>query len=343
MPQSDIYAVGVTLYEMLTGRLPFESDNAVGLAYKHISEPPPSPRALNPSIPSRLEAIVLKSMAKEPQQRYSSAAEMERSLRSLQAVGQQPTIEMRVPTARPRVTQVGGQGGARTGNFRGGPVTGTLRPSVPPRNIYGTPVAAAAGVQAASRHVSSPLGSPTSMAMRPALSRCRARVSGAAPPYRLHPIGLDGRDRGRGHVFSPRLPNLSNFFGDTVVPSPTPTPIIPTATPVPPTPTPTFTPTSTPTSTPTATATPKSVAVPQLVGLTIQQPLALAKQKGFAMLELDRIVTPAYPEGVVAQQDPAANKNFQQTRQITVRVSQGPPPSSCPTSPTQTPSRPRPS
>ena len=126
--------------------------------------------------------------------------------------------------------------------------------------------------------------------------------------------------------FAPRLSNVFNFFGDTVVPSPTPTPIIPTATPVPPTPTPTFTPTSTPTSTPTPTATPKSVAVPQLVGLTIQQATQLAKQNGFTILELDRIVTPAYPEGVVAQQDPPANTIFQQTRQIAVRVSQGPPP-----------------
>jgi beta-lactam-binding protein with PASTA domain len=126
--------------------------------------------------------------------------------------------------------------------------------------------------------------------------------------------------------FAPKLPNVFNFFGDTVVPSPTPTPIIPTATPVPPTPTPTFTPTNTPTQTPTPTATPKSVAVPQLVGLTIQQATNLARQNGFVILELDHIVTPAYPAGVVAQQDPPANTIFQQTRQIAVRVSAGPPP-----------------
>ncbi len=326
VPQSDIYAVGVTLYEMLTGRLPFESDNAVGLAYKHISEAPPPPRSLNPNIPARLEAIVLKALSKEPQHRYPSATEMEHALKSLQVVGQQPTLEMRVPTARPRVTQLGVQGGARTGNLRGGPATGSLRPSAPPRNLYGTPVAGGAGVQAATRHVSSPLGSPTSMAMRPATVKVQGEGIGCSPAAIAFIIlGLIAVIVGGLIVLSPRLPNLSNFFGDTVVPSPTPTPIIPTATPVPPTPTPTFTPTSTPTSTPTPTATPQSAPVPQLVGLTIDAATALAKQKGFVLLELDRIVTPAFPAGVVAQQNPQPNTYFQQTRQITVRVSAGPP------------------
>ena len=327
VPQSDIYAVGVTLYEMLTGRLPFESDNAVGLAYKHISEPPPSVRLLNPGVPSRLEAIIMKALAKEPQQRYPNAAEMERALRSVEAVGQQPTVDMRVPAARPRFSQGGAQGGARTGNLRGGAATGALKGSGPPRNIYGTPVASAATVQAAGRHVSSPLGSPTSMAIRPTTVKVQGEGMGCSPALiAFLLLGLLALLAVGAIFFAPRLSNVFNFFGDTVVPSPTPTPIIPTATPVPPTPTPTFTPTSTPTSTPTATATPKSVAVPQLVGLTIQQATQLAKQNGFTILELDRIVTPAYPEGVVAQQDPPANKIFQQTRQIAVRVSQGPPP-----------------
>ena len=64
VPQSDIYALGVTLYEMLTGQLPFESDSAVGLAYKHINEPAPPPSTLNPNVPPKLDAIVLKSLAK---------------------------------------------------------------------------------------------------------------------------------------------------------------------------------------------------------------------------------------------------------------------------------------
>jgi serine/threonine protein kinase/beta-lactam-binding protein with PASTA domain len=322
VPQSDIYAVGVTLYEMLTGKLPFESDNAVGLAYKHISEQPPPPRAINPAIPVRLEAVVLKALAKEPQHRYTSAADMERALRGIQVSGQQPTVEVRVPTARPRTTQAG----ARTGSLRTAPVTGPLRPSGPPRNIYGTQ-AAASTVMPATRHVSSPLGTPTSMAMRPATVRMQAGAGGCSPSliafFLLVVVALIVAG---GIVLSPQLPNIFNFFTDTVVPSPTPTPIIPTATPSPTPVPPTNTPTATATNTPTATPTPKSVAVPQLVGLKVEDATTLAKQKGFVLFELERIITPDYPEGVVVQQDPAPNSIYQQTKQISVRVSKGPPP-----------------
>src|SRR5207253_2418328 len=97
-----IYAAGVTLYEMLTGRLPFESETAVGLAYKHISEIPKRPSTLNPNVPPRLDAIVMKSLAKEPLQRFYSAAEMEKALHNLEASGQQLTTA--IPVARPNVT-----------------------------------------------------------------------------------------------------------------------------------------------------------------------------------------------------------------------------------------------
>jgi serine/threonine-protein kinase len=327
VPQSDIYAVGVTLYEMLTGQLPFESDNAVGLAYKHISEQPPSPRAINPNIPARLEAVIMKALAKEPQQRYPSAAEMERVLRTIQVGGQQPTMEVRVPQARPRLAQ----GGARTGGLRSAPATGPLRGSGTPRGMYGTPAAGAgaggAGVQAATRHVNSPLGAPTSMAMRSASVRVQAGSGGCSPAAIAFLIlGLGAVIIAGLIVLRPNLPNFIGFFNEVIVPSPTPTPIVPTATPSPTPVPPTNTPTSTATNTPTATPTPKSVAVPQLVGLGIQDATTLAKQKGFVLFELERIITPDYPEGVVVQQDPPPNAIYQQTKPISVRVSKGPPP-----------------
>lgn len=74
--RSDLYSVGVMLYEMLTGRLPFEGDTPVFVAIQHINSIPIAPRDLNPDIPEALEAITLKAMAPNPDQRYLSAEEL---------------------------------------------------------------------------------------------------------------------------------------------------------------------------------------------------------------------------------------------------------------------------
>ena len=74
--KTDIYSVGVMLYEMITGQLPFEADNAVSVAIMQLQADPRPPRELNPAIPEGLEEITLKAMQKNPLQRYQSAAEM---------------------------------------------------------------------------------------------------------------------------------------------------------------------------------------------------------------------------------------------------------------------------
>jgi serine/threonine-protein kinase len=74
--RSDLYSVGCCLFEMLTGTVPFTGATPVAIAYRHVREDPTPPRMLNPDVPAPLEAITLKAMAKLPDNRYQTAAEM---------------------------------------------------------------------------------------------------------------------------------------------------------------------------------------------------------------------------------------------------------------------------
>ncbi len=107
--RADIYSLGVVLFYMVTGRVPFVAPQPMTVAAKHVSEPPPSPRQFRPDLPPAAEAVILKALAKSPAERYHTAGELARAFRAAlpaQAGASVPRPSVPAPAVQPRAPTV---------------------------------------------------------------------------------------------------------------------------------------------------------------------------------------------------------------------------------------------
>jgi Tol biopolymer transport system component len=96
--RSDVYSLGVVLYEMVTGKVPYEAETPMAVVIKHITAPLPLPREVNPDLPEAVERVILKAMAKAPEDRYQTAGKMMKALE--RAVAEVPVVE-KPPEVKP--------------------------------------------------------------------------------------------------------------------------------------------------------------------------------------------------------------------------------------------------
>jgi serine/threonine-protein kinase len=302
VPQSDLYSLGAVLYEMATGRVPFDSETDLAVALAHIEETPTAPRALNAHLQPDLERIILRSLAKSPDDRYATGDEFAAELRNGAASAVAPHVRSRANAVTQRMPTVPDAGPARSR----------------PRPSAAAPVSAAPAGPVA-RRTARPRQTRAGGAGLLALLLAMAAVLVAlgAGFFGLATLSREGVS-----TPVPPTPQPTGVPKPAAVPtnSPSPTPE-PSATPVPPTPTP-VPPSPTATAVPPSpTPAPRTIAVPQLRNKTLEDARASLQTAGLTATV--RGVNVNVDKNVVADQSPDVGTALPPGGTVTIMVGTG--------------------
>ncbi|MCC6792048.1 MAG: Stk1 family PASTA domain-containing Ser/Thr kinase, partial [Thermomicrobiales bacterium] len=286
-PESDIYSLGVIAYEMLTGQLPFESDSAVGIAMRHLNDPPPDPAELNPDVPPEAADIVLQALAKNPTRRFPSAGAFARSLGDWRMYQAAPRLAAKYVAPIPPTPP------ASRDPFETVP---SIRSIDPTRTA--PPVEDAAQVPPAERFD------------EPEASSGRSWLAGLIAVVALAAILWYGFD----------LPDRLSAGGDDGDSTPTVQVLAGSS------PSATATPTPTATVSPTETAEPNPVTVPDVIRASRADAESALTDRGFRVVLGEPVASDVVPEGAVAEQHPVAGTQSTEGATITLSLSSGPEP-----------------
>ncbi|HJZ49799.1 MAG TPA: serine/threonine-protein kinase [Roseiflexaceae bacterium] len=168
-PACDVYALGVLLFELLTGRLPFEADTPMGVILKHLYDEPPRPSSLRADLPSALDGVVLRALQKEPADRFPSAGALVQALRAAW-----PFERPATPRSAPPVARVAPKNAAPT----------TARPKAVPSSAPKPAAPAPSAAKRVTPKPATPKSAPT------AVRAPAARPAAKPVASRARPVGL---------------------------------------------------------------------------------------------------------------------------------------------------------
>ncbi|HEX8967218.1 MAG TPA: protein kinase [Chloroflexota bacterium] len=310
-PQSDVYSLGVVLYEMATGRVPFQAETDLAVALAHVEQTPAAPRALNAHLAPDLERTILRALARSPEQRFLRAADLADALRQ----GANPAAPRR---AAPAVVPVG-RGAAQA----------TQRMPTPARAPAANRMAGPAVV-----------ASPAPFARRPArprqmrgpgggvlallLALAAVLVALGAGFFGLASLSREGvasseptsppTARPTAAPKPAGVPTSTPLPAATATPEPSATPTLATSTPATPTPEP-------PSPSPTLLPTPRSIPVPQLRGKTLDEAQTALRSDGLTATV--KGIAANIDKDVVADQSPDVGTTLPPGGTVTILVGTG--------------------